>query len=69
MVSGGRVVTPDTYRETLAALGISQAQLSRILDVDKGTPSRWATGAVPVPRWLVLLLRAWKRYPKLLSGD
>ncbi len=51
-------MTPDSFRETLAGLGLSQARLGRLLGVDKMTPSRWATGDAPIPRAVELLLWA-----------
>ena len=62
-------MTPAAYRATLAGLGISQARLSRLLDADKSTPNRWATGAVPVPRAIVLLLQAWLAHPELIPTE
>jgi transcriptional regulator with XRE-family HTH domain len=59
-------VTPERYRRTLAALEISQARLARILEMDKNTPNRWATGAVPVPKAVELLLAAWYEHPDLI---
>jgi len=54
-------MTSKDYRATLDALGLSQARLGRLLETDKSTPSRWATGAVPVPRSVALLLRLMER--------
>lgn len=51
-------MTADDYRATLAALGLSQARLSRLLKVDKATPNRWALETAPIPRAVELLLRA-----------
>ena len=51
-------MTPDEYRQTIASLRLSQARLGRLLGVDKGTPSRWATGASTIPGAVALLLRA-----------
>lgn len=44
------------YRETLARLGLSQARLGRLLELDKNTANRWAMGSVPVPKAVALLL-------------
>jgi hypothetical protein len=49
-------MTSADYRATLAALGISQARLSRLLCVDKGTTTRWAYNT-RVPEAVALLLR------------
>jgi len=51
-------MTPKAYREALAALGMSQARLGRLLACDKATPNRWAMGTAPVPRAVELLLLA-----------
>jgi len=51
-------MTPTTYRETLARLGLSQARFGRALGVDKMTPNRWAMGRSPIPHSVVILLRA-----------
>lgn len=49
-------MTSKQYREALAGLGMSQARLGRLLGRDKSTPNRWATGRVPIPREVELLL-------------
>ena len=54
-------MTARQYRETLARLGLSQARLARLLDLDKGTPNRWAMGSVAVPRAVAMLLGALER--------
>lgn len=51
-------MTPDEYRVSMARLRLSQARLGRMLGVDKGTPSRWASGASTVPGSVALLLRS-----------
>lgn len=50
-------MNPSDYRAALAALGLTQAAFGRLLALDKATPNRWATGAVPVPRSVALLLQ------------
>lgn len=50
-------MTQNEFRDSLAALGLSQARLSRLLQTDKATPNRWASGSVEIPRAVVLLLR------------
>lgn len=59
-------MTLREYRAALDALGLSQARLARILETDKSTPNRWATGVVPVPRAVALLLEAWRACPELM---
>ena len=51
-------MSPDEFRAILAALGVSQARLARVLRCDVHTVSRWAGGAVPVPIAQQVLLRA-----------
>lgn len=62
-------MTPEAFTAALAALGLSQARLARILDLSRGTPNRWATGALPVPSSVALLLAAWTANPALIPAD
>lgn len=59
----------NAFVGALAALGLTQAALARILDLDKNTPNRWATGERPVPNAVALLLEAWVAYPELIPED
>jgi hypothetical protein len=59
-------MSPKDYRAALAALGITQARLSRILESNKATTNRWSTGFRPVPRSIELLLQAWRAHPELI---
>lgn len=59
-------MSADEFRAALAGLGMSQARLARILGMEKTAPNRWATGHVPVPRAVELLLVAWTRHPRLI---
>lgn len=45
-------ITPDDLRELMADLGLTAAALARLVAVDKSTPGRWLSGAVPVPAWV-----------------
>jgi hypothetical protein len=45
-------MTPDQFTQALDRLGWKQADLCRKASLDKKTPSRWATGAVPIPEWV-----------------
>ena len=49
-------MTPATLRTALASLGISQARLARLLDLNPSTIQRWLTGQAPIPRPVELLL-------------
>ena len=51
-------MTPTDYRNTLAALGISQARFGRLVNVNKDTPTNWAMGRNEVPGAVALVLRA-----------
>jgi transcriptional regulator with XRE-family HTH domain len=62
-------MTPEAFRAALAALGMSQARLARILEMDKTAPHRWATGLRPVPKAVELLLDAWRRRPGLIPEE
>ena len=42
-------MTPDRFRECLAALHWTQRGLARILDRPEGTVRQWARGAVRIP--------------------
>ena len=53
----GRRMTPAQFRDTLGALGITQARLGRLLGLDKNTANRWATGSTEVPQAVAVLLR------------
>ena len=50
-------MTPEQFRDTLGALGITQARLGRLLSLDKNTANRWATGSTEVPQAVAVLLR------------
>jgi hypothetical protein len=60
-------MTAEEFRTALAALGMSQARLSRITGHDKATVHRWAASHLPVPRTVELLLAAWTAHPKLIK--
>ncbi len=45
-------MTPDEFLAALAALGWKQADFCRMSGTTKNTPSRWVTGATPVPDWV-----------------
>lgn len=51
-------MTADEFTSALALLGWKQSDLARRLDLDKNTPSRWASGRTPVPGWAGEYLRA-----------
>ena len=49
-------MTPAQFRATLTAVGLSQARLSRLLKVNKDTPTNWAKGNTEVPHAVAILL-------------
>ena len=50
-------MTPEQFTTALADLGWKQSDLCRRAGLDPKTPSRWATGAVPIPGWVSPYLR------------
>jgi plasmid maintenance system antidote protein VapI len=50
-------MTGNDLRNTLAEMKISQGKLSKLLEVDRNTVSRWVTGATPVPGYVDGYLR------------
>lgn len=50
--------SPDDLRAVMDDLGLHQAALARIVAVGKGAPTRWLSGEVPVPPWLMTHLQA-----------
>jgi transcriptional regulator with XRE-family HTH domain len=53
------VKSANKLRETLDALGLSQAELARVAEVKPTTVNRWATAKRPIPGllWAYLELR------------
>jgi transcriptional regulator with XRE-family HTH domain len=49
-------MTPEQFTVALARLGWKQSDLCRKAGLDQKTPSRWATGAVPIPGWVAAYL-------------
>ena len=42
-------MTPEAFRSSLAALSLSQRRAAWLLEVNERTVRRWASGAVPIP--------------------
>lgn len=57
-------MAPESLISARRILGLTQADLARILGVNTRTPSRWETGVVPIPQPVALLLVA-----ALVSAD
>lgn len=49
---------PDSLTAARVTLGLTQAELARILGVNVRTPSRWETGATPIPAVVAKLIVA-----------
>lgn len=49
-------MTPDALRAHLDRLGLTQVGAARLLEVDARTVRRWATGDVPIPKAVEMLL-------------
>lgn len=50
--------TPEELRSLMDSLDLHQAALARIVAVGRAAPTRWLSGEVPVPAWLVAHLQA-----------
>lgn len=64
-------VTPEDLRRRRLALGLSQAELGRRLDVPQNTISRWELGTLKIERqaMLDLALRALEAEPRGSGGE
>lgn len=51
-------MTPDDFTAALVALGWKQSDFCRKTGTSKQTPSRWANGLTPIPRWVSAYLGA-----------
>ena len=56
-------MTPDQYRQALAALSLTQQSAADLLGLDLRTSQRYASGASKIPRPVAILLQA------LVSGE
>lgn len=61
-------MTADDFRATLADFSLTQQACGRLFDVDERTVRRWSTGAVAVPRSVMLVFALMKRF-RLGVGD
>ncbi len=55
---------PEELQRRREALGLTQEQLARELDVTVTTVSRWERGVFPVPHYISLALEALERRRK-----
>jgi len=49
-------MTGAEFRQALTALGLSQREFARRVDVYESQVSQWITGRYAVPRWVPLAL-------------
>lgn len=56
-------MTPDELRSELSRLGLSQVGAAKALRVNDKTIRRWASGEIPIPHAVALLL------PKLTAKE
>lgn len=61
-------MTPDAYRAALAALGLSQMEMGRIVEAGPRTAQRWPSGEARIPGSVEVLLWAMQRDPTLLPA-
>lgn len=47
---------PESMVAARKVLGLTQAELAQILNVNTRTPSRWETGVTPIPTVVSLLI-------------
>jgi len=60
-------MTPDRFRECLAAIGWSQRGMARQLGIHETRPRRWASGRYSIPEdvadWLERLAKTHEKEP------
>lgn len=61
------MMSRDEYRDALAALGLAQEEVGRLLGVGPRTARRWASGEIDVPGPVEMHLRLWRDRPELLE--
>ena len=54
-------------RETLRELGLSQTDLSKILNISDRNVRHWCAGEGPIPGCVVVLTRTLRAYPEILT--
>ena len=52
------MMTPEQMKRRREALGLTQEQLARELDVTAMSVSRWERGVYPIPQYIELALEA-----------
>lgn len=56
-VAASRVMSPETFRATLARLGHSQTSFAEFACVTDRSVRRWAAGDHVIPGWVAVMLR------------
>jgi transcriptional regulator with XRE-family HTH domain len=51
-------MTPDEFRNALRSLKITQRFFAERSGISPSTVNRWATGKLPIPKWVSWLLAA-----------
>lgn len=64
----GHSMTPDEYREALAAIGYSQQRFAELVGASGRTGQKWALGEARIPNAVVILLRLFEAHPKTLAA-
>lgn len=62
-----QMMTRDEYRGALAALGLAQEEVGRLLGAGPRTARRWASGEVEVPGPVEMHVRLWLELPEILD--
>lgn len=57
-------MTPDELRTSLQALGMTQLELSRLVDTEGRTVRRWVSGESSVPGCIEVLIGVWLAHPE-----
>jgi hypothetical protein len=59
----------ELYRDLLAELDFTQVGAARFIEVDERTSRRWATGEIPVPTAVIMLLAVMAAHPNKLTPN
>lgn len=54
-------MTSGQFTSLCASLGLSRADVARMLDVSDRTARAWFSGRDPIPPWLATLVRDWRK--------
>jgi len=59
----------ELYRALLAELGFTQVEAARFFEVDERTSRRWASGELPFPVAVAMVLSLMERHRVILSPE